>query len=201
MHLNRFTGLACAALFTIACTTEPDNRMTEGDRTSGAAAERAAEARPAQAAAQDAFLHDMAEVNVAEVELGELAARQATNPAVKQFGQRMVDDHKAANEQLKQVASSLRVDLPSQPDDAHETLADRLDNLEGEAFDREYIAAMVKGHEEAAAKLQKHVTAPELAPAVKQWASDTLTHVQKHLEEAKAIQGKLGSAAAKASNN
>ena len=201
MHLNRFTGLACAALFAIACTTEPDNTMTEGARPSGEAAQRAAEARPAQAATQDAFLHDMAEINVAEVELGELAARQATNPAVKQFGQRMVDDHKTANEQLKQVASSLRVDLPSQPDDAHETLAERLDNLEGAAFDREYIAAMVKGHEEAAAKLKKHVSAPELAPAVKEWASDTLAHVQKHLAEAKAIQGKLGSATAPASNN
>lgn len=195
MHLNRFMGLGCAAIFAIACGTEPDNSMTTDRPSSGEAAERAAEARPAQAAAQDQFLHDMAEINEAEVELGALAASQGTNPAVKQFGQRMVDDHKAANVSLKEVASSLRVDLPSQPDDVHQTLADRLDNLEGAAFDREFMAAMVKGHEDAVAKLQKHTSGPEFAAAVKQYASQTLDHVQKHLAEAKAIQAKLGAPA------
>ena len=41
---------------------------------------------------------DAAHGNMAEVELGKLAVERGTNDAVKQFGQRMVDDHGKASE-------------------------------------------------------------------------------------------------------
>ena len=47
------------------------------------------------------FVMDAAVGGMAEVELGKLAAEKATNPEVKQFGQRMVDDHTKANDELK----------------------------------------------------------------------------------------------------
>ena len=47
-----------------------------------------------------------------EVELGKLATQKASSEKVKQFGQRMVDDHSKANDQLKQVASQENITLP-----------------------------------------------------------------------------------------
>jgi len=52
-----------------------------------------------------------AQGRMAEVEMGKLASERASDPDVKKFGQRMVDDHTKANDQLKQVASSKNITL------------------------------------------------------------------------------------------
>src|SRR5262245_47473077 len=49
-----------------------------------------------------------------EVELGRYATTHAASDRVKQFGQRMVDDHTKANDELKQVADRQSVPLPSE---------------------------------------------------------------------------------------
>ena len=58
------------------------------------------------AGADQTFVMKAAEGGIAEVKLGTLAAQKATDPAVKSFGQQMVDDHSKANDELKSVASS-----------------------------------------------------------------------------------------------
>jgi putative membrane protein len=56
-------------------------------------------------AADTKFVKEAADGGMAEVELGQLAASKASSDDVKKFGQRMVDDHGKANDQLKQLAS------------------------------------------------------------------------------------------------
>ena len=53
-----------------------------------------------------------------EVKLGQMAADKATNADVKQFGQRMVDDHSKANSELMALASQKGVTLPAMSDTA-----------------------------------------------------------------------------------
>jgi len=62
------------------------------------------------------FVKNAAEGGRAEIELGKLAAERASSSDVKQFGQRMVDDHTKANDQLKQVASEESITLPEKLD-------------------------------------------------------------------------------------
>ena len=52
------------------------------------------------------FVKDAAIGGLTEVELGKLAAQKGSSDAVKQFGQKLVDDHTKANDELKQVASA-----------------------------------------------------------------------------------------------
>jgi len=47
------------------------------------------------------FITKAAQGNMAEVEMGRLATQHATDAKVRQFGQRMVDDHSKANDELK----------------------------------------------------------------------------------------------------
>ena len=51
------------------------------------------------------FMKEAAEGGMAEVALGQLAVEKASSSDVKTFGQRMVDDHSKANDELKQLAS------------------------------------------------------------------------------------------------
>ena len=59
------------------------------------------------------FAMKAAQGGMAEVKLGQLAVDKAGNADVKQFGQKMVDDHTKLNDQMKQVASAQNMTLPT----------------------------------------------------------------------------------------
>jgi len=59
------------------------------------------------------FVDHAAEGGLAEVGLGKLAADKAARADVKQFGQRMVDDHSKAGDELSGLASSKGIPAPS----------------------------------------------------------------------------------------
>jgi putative membrane protein len=92
--------------------------------------------------------------NLAEVQLGKMASEKASNSDVKAFGQMMVKDHTEANSELKQIAMRMNIQTPAQIDQKHKDLSDKLSKLSGAEFDREYINAMVMGHEEVLGKLR-----------------------------------------------
>jgi putative membrane protein len=154
----------------------------------------------AQGADSKAFVNDLTIAGLAEVQLGKLAAERGSSPDVKAFGQMMVKDHTQAANELKPIAAQLNVQQPTQVDQKHKDLADKLSKLQGSEFDREYIGAMVTGHEEVATKLRtrvEHKTAAADAAAgsgeqkLTQWATMVLPTVQKHLERAREIQKKV----------
>ena len=102
------------------------------------------------------FINHMAIAGLAEVQLGEMASKQAGSPDVKAFGQMMVKDHSQANKELARVASQLNVQLQTDLDEKHNSLKTKLSNLQGAEFDREYMNAMVEGHQEVASQLRAH---------------------------------------------
>jgi putative membrane protein len=157
------------------------------------------------------FITQMTIAGMAEVQLGKMAEEHGANPDVKSFGQMMVKDHTQANKELAEVASQLKVQPPTQLDQKHRELADRLSKLQGSAFDREYMSAMVKGHEDVASQLRmrtgnRMTSATPATPdrsaepvgttgggeqALTQWAIKTLPAVQQHLERAREIEQKV----------
>ena len=143
--------------------------------------------------------------NTAEVKLGELAGKRAQSAAVKEFAQMMVRDHTKAKNELKQAVKGSNIDEPTQLDTKHQALYERLSQLNGAAFDREYMAAMVDGHREVKSMLSERADQPpaakgtsgstsndaKLDTAVKQWASKALPVVSQHLQKAEQINGQL----------
>jgi putative membrane protein len=161
-----------------------------------AASPTAAPATPASTAAgSDAklahadrkFIEDAAKGGMAEVELGKLAQQKASNEQVKQFGERMVQDHSKAGDELKQVASSKGVTPPATLDKASQHEMDKLQKLSGAQFDREYMDHMVKDHKKDIKDFQKEAKSGKDAD-VKNFASSTLPTLQDHLKMAQAAQ-------------
>jgi putative membrane protein len=132
------------------------------------------------------FVKKAAEGGLAEVELGKLATEKASSDEVKKFGQRMVDDHSKANDQLKQVASKVGVTLPDKLNPKDQATKDRLSKLSGEQFDAAYMRDMVKDHTKDVAEF-RHESQSAKNDEVKKFAVQTLPTLQDHLQQAKSI--------------
>jgi putative membrane protein len=144
------------------------------------------------------FIKKAAQGGLAEVQLGQLATEKADSPDVKQFGQKMVDDHSKANDQLKQVASNKGVTIPDKLSAKDAATKARLEKLSGKAFDRAYMRDMVMDHTKDVSEFRtESKTAKD--PDVKNFASETLPTLQDHLKQAKSIAPKTGAKTSQAS--
>jgi putative membrane protein len=136
------------------------------------------------------FVMEAAEGGMEEVQLGQLAAQKASDPDVKNFGQKMVDDHTKANDQLKQVASQKGITVPSSLPASKQKDVDKLSKLNGTAFDKAYVSMMVKDHKKDVADFQKESKSGKDAD-VKSFASTTLPTLQDHLTMVEGISSKM----------
>ncbi len=132
------------------------------------------------------FVQKAAEGGLAEVEFGQLAVQKASSEDVKKFGQRMVDDHTKANEQLKQLATQEHRDLPEKLAAKDKMTKARLEKLSGAQFDKAYMRDMVKDHQKDVAEFQRESRMAK-DPAVKSFAEQTLPTLKEHLKEAEKI--------------
>jgi len=192
-HSLAVLGLASLAALPLTAQTPPTTKPAgQGEKPAGHSAKPAGDAASGKLSAADAkFVHEAAIGGMAEVSLGKLAAEKATNPDVKQFGQRMVDDHSKANDELKTYASQKGVTLPADVDSAHKATEARLSKLSGEAFDKAFMADMVKDHDKDVAAF-KHASTAANDADLKAWASKTLPTLQEHQTMAKSVNAKVG---------
>ena len=130
------------------------------------------------------FLQDAAMGGLTEVALGKLAVEKGSSDAVKQFGQKMIDDHTKANDELKQLATAGSVNVPDALDSKHQSRVDKLAKLSGADFDKAYIKDQVKYHQQNVKEFQQEEQYGSVTE-VKSLASKALPALQQHLELAK----------------
>jgi putative membrane protein len=124
---------------------------------------------------------------VAEIKLGQLAVAKAQAPEVKQFGQRMIDDHSAANDKLTKLAAQKGMQPAQETDAAAQREYVKLDKLPGARFDQEYMSQMVSDHQKDIKEFQQAAqTAKD--PDIKSFAHSTLPILLDHLLNAKTAQ-------------
>lgn len=106
------------------------------------------------------FVHDLASMNMAEIELSRMALQKAMRADIKSFAQRLIDDHVAAGNKLKNIVSE---NWPAQLDDKHRDVADKLARKQGADFDRDFTEAMIEGHQDLTARLESRLDVQSLA--------------------------------------
>ncbi len=146
---------------------------------------------PHLSASDRRFIMDAAQGGMLEVELGREVASNATNSDVKQFAQRMVDDHGKSNEQLKKLAGDKGVDVPSSLDAKHKAEMDRITKLSGAELDKAYISHMLRDHEKDVREFRRE-SEQASDPDVKSFASSTLPTLEEHLRVARDTAPKVG---------
>ena len=145
-----------------------------------------------QVSSQDQkFIKEAAQGGMMEVELGRLATQKAANADVKAFGQRMVDDHGKANEQLKSLAAQKGVTLPVALPTYMRKEMDKLSKLSGAEFDKMYMSHMVKDHKKDVAEFEKEASKADDS-SLKSFAQQTLPTLREHLQMAQTIAPNVG---------
>lgn len=126
------------------------------------------------------FVQDAAESGMFEVQVAQLAAAKATDPAVKDFANKLVQDHQQANNELVQIANARHVELPAAPSRGQRHAIEKLAKKTGAEFDRDFVTQVglkahekdIKAFEKAAGKLKD--------PELKAWVQKTLPHLREH---------------------
>jgi putative membrane protein len=137
------------------------------------------------------LIREVAADNVLEIRLGTVAKKKATNPAVQQFGDRMVTDHTWMLENWKALVT--RPGFTFQPGlrDEQEREVERLEKMSGAEFDRAYMTAMIQHHQNAIVKFQNTRNTAN-SEAVRTRLSSDLPALQQHLSLATEVGSQVG---------
>jgi putative membrane protein len=126
-----------------------------------------------------AFVKQAAQSGQAEVMAAQLAIQRGIDANVRDFAQHMIRDHSKANRDLKQIASSKGIPVPSQIDPMDRAQIDKLRSLSGTDFDRAYSGFQVRDHRQAVALFQRESRMGRDSD-LRQFAAQTLPTLRMH---------------------
>lgn len=98
-----------------------------------------------QEMADKKFIQDAVMGGLGEIKLGTLAAQKG-GTGVKEFGQKMADDHATMNKEWANIADEMGIMMPKKMSKDDQAEYDKLSKLSGDAFDKEYILFVAKAH-------------------------------------------------------
>ncbi len=132
--------------------------------------------------------------NQAEVHMAQMGQQQATSSEVKQFAEKLEQDHQSLDRRLTQTAQAAGIQLEGKGSEEAQKDSEKhmrkLQGKTGQEFDKEFLSMMVKDHEkdikavQKAAKEAKKQNQSELASLLDQAA----TGMQGHLTTAKQLE-------------
>ena len=133
------------------------------------------------------FMEKAAVAGLAEVELARLAQEKGSADQVKKFAEVMVRDHGKANTELTQLAGEKGIELPLKIEGPYQQQIDKLQQLSGDEFDREYMKLMVDEHKKDVEEFERQSKQGNDI-LVKSFAAKNLLILQQHLKMAQTIE-------------
>jgi putative membrane protein len=143
-----------------------------------------------------AFVKKALEGSMAEVQMGQLALQKSSDDQVKQFAQRMVDDHGKMVDQMKPVAEQMGVKVPDSPSKGQMKSMEKMKALSGDDFDKAYIKDMVKDHKKDSSEFKQEAQSTQ-NPQLKELVTQGSQTIDSHLQQIQQIAQSKGTEKAK----
>lgn len=139
-------------------------------------------------AAQD-FVNEAGQAGLVEIKTSEIALQKSKNAEVKKFAQMMIDQHKAAAEQLKASATAAALSPPSETlDDSHMRRVNDIVETDGDKdFDADYINMQVDAHNDAIKLFDDYSKNSIAMTQLKDFADKTMPTLVAHKAEAERV--------------
>lgn len=192
---------AIALLALGACGGEVEEASPEASTVAGGSATEAAASGPvgapempaastAQGFAMRAALSDMF-----EIQSSQLALERSQQPQVRQFAQRMINEHQTMTNQLQSTLQQANITMtpPAQLDPEKTAMIQRLRDAGPGGFDDAYLEQQIESHE-TTLNLFRDYGANGDNPTLRQFAERGAPMIENHLQTARAIDPKAGQA-------
>ena len=131
------------------------------------------------------FVKKAAQDGMTEVEVGKIALSKSQDPAIRDFAQKMVDDHSKANSELAQIAEAKGVMPPKKLDAEHQAMVSSMKNVPAGEFDRQYSKHMNMDHSKALALFESASKSDD--PQLAEFAQKTLPPLKEHKQMAEKL--------------
>ena len=132
------------------------------------------------------FLKEAGQGNVFELQTAQLALQKSSSADVKDFAQMIITDHTRMQSDMKPIAAEAGVTPPTGLSGKEKDNYKKLQALSGDAFDKEYIAMMVKDHAHDSKAFGNEATSGQL-PDEKKAAMTNKPTIDEHLQKAQAL--------------
>lgn len=136
------------------------------------------------------FLKNAIQGSHAEILGTQLALEKSENDDVKQFAQKMIEDHGKMVQEADALATSKGMEPPSGPSALQSTEIAALKALSGGAFDTMYVNRIGVASHESTVTLFEKAAQEAKDPDIKAMATKTLPKLQEHLKMANSLNEK-----------
>ncbi len=136
------------------------------------------------------FVADQLEGNLAEVKFAQLALQNSQDQNIRNYAQKMINDHNAAYQSLAPIAQRHNIDATAGLTTHQQSMYDRLSKLTGLAFDVTYTNDMLSMHEMTLKELNDQLIHGQ-SQIINVWVQNTRPTVQQHLVIAQQIKAEL----------
>lgn len=179
----KLTALACATVAFgaagIAHAAEADNSVSRSDTR---------------------FLERAAQSGKLEIDASKIAIERAQSQEVKDFAQKMITDHQAVDTELRTLAQSKKVELPTELRWGQNRTIKSLQDREGHEFDERYVDKVAVDAHEDAVDLFENAAENADDPQIKAFAAKVLPDLKNHLSMGEQLEKSLQDSRAKANN-
>jgi putative membrane protein len=179
MSKSVFMGLALVATLGTACNRDAANAPHD------AAAAMTPRDDVRFSPAEQEFVQKAVKGNKMEAEVAEMAKAKAESDAVEDFAQQLERDHEKVLEELRRLADKGDIKIDEEPPAEKASLTNKLDAVNGAAFDREYVRIMINKHKNGIADFEamQSTATGELKALI----DKTLPVMREHLQKAEAL--------------
>lgn len=136
------------------------------------------------------FLVDAAVIHLEEIQLGQLAQQRGTLSEIRELGSMMEKDHSKALNDLRSLANSKMVTIPTSQTNKSKDVYNELNEESGEDFDAAYANIMVSKHNDAI-DLFEEASTDAYDTEIKNLATTSLPTLRNHLDMSMKLQQKF----------
>jgi putative membrane protein len=145
------------------------------------------------------FIRDIDADHNLEIGMGRLAEQRARAESVKEFGRRMVDDHRSLQKQWLTMLSDNGMKFRSGMGPKHREKLQRIERLSGRDFDRAYMTLVAQNHRQYLDYFRQEGRGANSA-SVRERVNRVIPMLEHHFRLAKQIGGRVGADTAAVKN-